>query len=204
MRWPGGGTGLGCTVAGNASGRALAIRPSTSRWRSAEAASRSKCNSKSACSIAWTKPRWRSGSARFESRGSAPSTGMPTSAIASVTSRRCRSEPTRLRTTLPMRTIGSCALQPRTTAAADWDCPETSSTRSTGRPKRAARSAVVPQRPGEAEMPSNNPIAPSTINRSALLAASAASASSSGGGMAQLSRLKLFFRVAAAWKAQSM
>jgi hypothetical protein len=42
------------------------------------------------------------------------------------------------------------------------------------------------------------------MSRSASFAASAASASSSGGGMAQLSRFKPFFPVAAAWKAESM
>ena len=71
----------------------------------------------------------------------------PSAAIASATTARCRSLPTRLRITPAMRTAGSCAAKPRTTAAADCDCPDTSSTSSTGRPKCAARSAVAPRRP---------------------------------------------------------
>ena len=57
-----------------------------------------------ACSPACTRPRWRSGSASAASRGIAPSTGMPRAAMASATSRRCRSLPTRFSTTPPIRT----------------------------------------------------------------------------------------------------
>ena len=60
---------------------------------------------------------------------------------------RWRSLATRLRITPAMRTAGSCAAKPRTTAAADCACRDTSSTSTTGRPKCAARSAVAPRRP---------------------------------------------------------
>ncbi len=60
---------------------------------------------------------------------------------------RCRSLATRLRMTPAMRTAGSCAAKPRTTAAADCACRDTSSTSTTGRWKCAARSAVAPRRP---------------------------------------------------------
>ena len=93
---------------------------------------------------ACTRPRWRSGSASAASRGMAPSTGMSRAAIASATSRTCRSLPTRFSTTPPIRTSGSWEAKPRTTAAADCDCPATSMTSSTGRPSRAARSADAP------------------------------------------------------------
>ena len=48
---------------------------------------------------ACTRPRWRSGSASAASRGRAPSTGMPSAAMASATSARWRSLATRFRIT---------------------------------------------------------------------------------------------------------
>ena len=61
--------------------------------------------------------------------------------------------------------------KPWTSAAADWACDFTSSTSTTGQPVRAARSAVEPV-PSAA--PSNRPMTPSTISRSALSSASPA------------------------------
>ena len=129
------------------SGAAFAIIASRSRWRSAIAARRSISTARSACSPAWTRPRCRSGNASAASRGTAPNTGMPSAAIASATSARCFSLAARLRITPAMRTAGSCVAKPRTTAAADCACRDTSSTSTTGRPKCAARSAVAPRRP---------------------------------------------------------
>ena len=51
---------------------------------------RSMNAARSGCSAACTRPRCRSGSASAVSRGSAPSTGMPSAAIASATSARWR------------------------------------------------------------------------------------------------------------------
>ena len=81
--------------------------------------------------------------------------------------------------------------KPRATAAADCDWPATSRMSSTGRWKRAARSAVAPRRPGGPASPSNRPITPSITSISASRAASQASASRRSGGIAQLSRLTL-------------
>jgi len=88
-------------------------------------------------------------SASAASRGTAPSTGMPTAAMASATSARWRSLATRLRMTpadAHGRIVDGETTQPP--AAADCACRATSSTSTTGRPKCAARSAVAPRRPG--------------------------------------------------------
>ena len=135
---------------------------------------------RSACSPACTRPRWRSGSAsvrfarhRAEDRNAESLRSRP------ATSARCRSLATRLRITPAIRTAGSCAAKPRTTAAADCDCPDTSSTSTTGKPKRAAISAVVPRCPVVPATPSNKPMTPSMTRISAPSAVCAASASSS-------------------------
>ena len=71
---------------------------------------------------------------------------------------------------------GSYRAQPSAMAAADCAWPDTSSTSSTGQPKRAAISALAPVRPGSPAMPSNRPMEPSAMTRSAPLPSAAASA----------------------------
>ena len=183
MRLPGGGSAVAHPFA--APGVSVALVATTSSrlmYCSATAARRSIHLAKSGCSFACTSPRWRSGNERFASRGIAPITGTPSAAIASLTSRRCRSLPTRLSTTPAIRTAGSWIVRPRTSAAAVCDWPETSRTSSTGNRKRAARSAAAPVRPAGPGTPSNKPMAPSISKKSALLAASSISRPSSAGG----------------------
>ena len=73
--------------------------------------------------------------------------GRPIRSRPSSTRRRCRSLATLFSTTPATRMRGSKRAQPSATAAADWACPDASSTRSTGQPKRAAMSALAPVRP---------------------------------------------------------
>jgi len=103
-----------------------------------------------------------------------------------------------LSTTPPILTERLYEAKPATTAAADCDCPDTSITSSTGKPRRAARSDAAPERPGSPATPSNSPIAPSITTISASLTVSAISVSISCGGMAQVSRLMPLAPVAAA------
>ena len=199
MRWPGGGSATAvAATAPDLTGVAHALMASRSRCRSARSASRSRRRGKSSCSAAWTRPRCRSGRRMVSSRGSAPMTGTPSCAIASATSRRWRSLPTRLSTTPAIRTSGSCEQKPRTTAAADCACADTSSTSSTGNPNRAARSAAAPVRPRGPGTPSNNPMTPSMTSSSQCRAVSASSQSRSDAGIAQVSRLNPRAPVAAA------
>ena len=73
--------------------------------------------------------------ASASSRGMAPTTGMPSVAMARSIMARWRSLPTRFSTTPAMRTRGSKLAKPCTTAAADCAWPATSSTSRTGRSK---------------------------------------------------------------------
>ena len=125
---------------------------------------------RSPCSLAWTRPRCRSGKAIRSSRGSAPMTGMPSVAIASATIARWRSLPTRLRT---RRRRGRRVVQARSRAPAP---PRTAPGRDVenqhDRPARIARrgrrSAPVAVGTGT---PSNSPITPSITSMSASRAA---------------------------------
>ena len=109
MRWPGGGSADGGTRrrgrgAGAASAR-IGVEIETALGEIGQ--TRRAARRGRRCSPACTRPRWRSGSAIAGSRGSAPSTGMPSAAIASRDQPRWRSLPTRLSTTPAMRTAGS-------------------------------------------------------------------------------------------------
>ena len=137
-------------------------------------------------------------------RCTAPTTGSPSAATASRASRSCRSLATWFSTTPAIRTPGSCVANPRAIAATVCDCPETSSTSSTGTPQRRARSAAAPLRPASAGMPSKSPMALSITTTSAPAACPAASRSMSPGAIAQLSRFTPGAPVAAAWNPGSM
>ena len=185
-------------------GRARAVSRSRSTALSTASARRSSLASSSSVSPAWTRPRWRSGRVRSVLRMSAPSTGSPMRAMPSSTSLRWRSLATLFSTTPATAMRGSYRAQPSATAAADCAWPETSSTRTTGQPNRAAMSALAPVRPISWRMPSKRPMEPSAMTRSASLAAPETMAPRRGLVMAKLSRLKLGAPVAAAWKAESM
>ena len=111
---------------------------------------------------------------------------MPSGARAATSMASCRVVETRLRMRPAISTSGRKRAKPETSAAIDWPCRAASTTRITGRPSVAARSAVEPC-PSAA--PSKRPMTPSTSSRSAAAAWLAASVFSRAGDIAQGSRL---------------
>ncbi len=164
----------------------------------------SRRTSSASVSPACTRPRWRSGSAIASLRGSAPTIGTPIASIASTTSRRWRSLPTRLTMTPPTFSRSSYDPQPLTIAAADCAWPDTSMTSRIGMPSAAATSAEAPVRPGSPGMPSNSPIEASHRASALCPAARAASAARRLGPIAQELRLTPSRPDAAAWNAGSI
>ena len=159
------------------------LRSTKSETTSAAAATTA---SNCATSSGSTSPRWRSGSASVSRRGMTPSTGMFVGASARRSMASCRVVAARLTMRPAIRTSCRQVAKPCTRAAIDWLCRSASTTRITGSPSPAARSAVEPV-PSAA--PSNRPMTPSTSSRSAAAACTAASAASRAGRMAQGSRL---------------
>ena len=168
---------------------AAASSASRSTWLATNAPTASICAASFGCSSACTKPRCRSGNPIAAERGSAPNTAIPACAMPWRTSASCRGLATLFSTTPASRTSGRIVANPSATAAADCACPETSSTKTTGQPIRAAASALapVPASPGLAT-PSNKPIDPSAMISSAP-AATLTNPCRRAGDIAQVSRL---------------
>jgi WS/DGAT/MGAT family acyltransferase len=130
-------------------------------------------------------------------RGSAPSTGNPTSTTAARSTSSCRGLPTRLRTTPATRTAGSKERNPCSSAARLRDCPRTSTTSTTGAPSSPATCAVDPA--PSCSRPSNRPITPSTTAISAPAAPCRASGRIRSSPTSTGSRLRPGRPVASAW-----
>ena len=134
--------------------------------------------------------------------GAAPSTGTPSASIASVTAP-WRSLATRLRMTPPRCTAGSCEAKPRTSAAVSIGPRETSTTSSTGKPKRAANRRW--RRAGRARRSAIEQAHDAFDQKNVGVPGGfPTSASSSAAGIAQVSRLTQDAPVTAAWNAGSM
>ena len=205
MRWPGGGKACAKSPPAASNGAASARTASRSSDFSMTSASRSMNSSSAACSLACTRPRWRSGSDSVGSRMIAPTTGRPIASIASAASRRCRSLATRLSTTPAIVDAGIVGRR------SPWRWPPPSAT---GRRRRA------PAAPAGGRAARDRPPRPSgPVARNAVEQAHGAlddhqvgavggfrrqGAASSDGCIAQLSRLTPGRPVAAAWKPGSM
>ena len=85
MRCPGGGGDQRAPAPGERkSGRRPRKHAAAIDVRRDAFGDRSRRASSASVSPAWTRPRWRSGSASSSMRGSAPTTGMPIASIASA------------------------------------------------------------------------------------------------------------------------
>ena len=167
------------------------------------AAAPSRKASRSASSPACTRPRWRSGRASSALRGRHPSTGTWGTVAAQAAPRMAawRALPTRLKTAPATWTSVRWPAKPCSTAAAEAACPRTSTTRTTGQPVAAARSAVEPL---SRVAPSKSPMTPSHTRISAPSPRRRATAARLRRGMAQGSMLRQGRPLAALWNAGSM
>jgi hypothetical protein len=177
---------------------------SRSRERSTVSARCSSRLSSSAVSPAWTRPRWRSGSARLSSRGERAEDRQagPRHAVLDEPPVALARDPIEHHARDPdAGIVGRAAERHRGRGLGVARHVEDEEH---GPAEQGATSAFAPVRPGSPRMPSKSPMDPSAITRSASLSARARIAARSGGGIAKLSRLKLGAPVAAAWKAGSM
>ena len=170
----GGASKGGTTAAGSQAGaaRSGARRARVSRAsRSQEAAIRSPSwviawAATAVRSAAGIRPRWRDGVVIASVRLIAPRTAIPDSVSACLSSRSCRSDPTRFKITPATSIRWSKAAKPAARAATERPVLAASMTSSTGAPSSRATCAVEPK-PGSwpgtvtGSAPSNRPITPS-------------------------------------------